>query len=99
MLCVYIEVVRVANDHLNYLVVEEGVSLVGASAPFAHYTHTAILLHCTQGSLSGQKDPTVYEILNINYSRKSSKSKKIQINVNIRFIYFIIYIIKQIRFG
>jgi hypothetical protein len=40
MLCVYIEVVRVANDHLNCLEVEVGVTLVGASAPSAHYTHT-----------------------------------------------------------
>jgi hypothetical protein len=39
MLCVYIEVVRVANDLLNCLEVEVGVTLVGASAPSAHYTH------------------------------------------------------------
>jgi hypothetical protein len=39
MLCVYIEVVRVANDHLNCLEVAVGVTLVGASAPSAHYTH------------------------------------------------------------
>jgi hypothetical protein len=39
MLCVYIEVVGVANDHLNCLEVEVGVTLVGALAPSAHYTH------------------------------------------------------------
>ncbi len=39
MLCVYIEVVRVANDLLNCLEVEVGVTLVGALAPSAHYTH------------------------------------------------------------
>jgi hypothetical protein len=39
MLCVYIDVVRVANDYLNCLEVEVGVTLVGASAPSAHYTH------------------------------------------------------------
>ncbi len=43
MLCVYIEVVHVANDHLNCLEVEVGVTLVGASAPSAHYTHTHTL--------------------------------------------------------
>jgi hypothetical protein len=30
----------VANDHLNCLEVEVGVTLVGALAPSAHYTHT-----------------------------------------------------------
>ncbi len=39
MLCVYIEVVGVANDHLNCLEVEVGVTLVWASAPSAHHTH------------------------------------------------------------
>ncbi len=39
MLCVYIGFVRVANDHLNCLEVEVGVTLVGASVPSAHYTH------------------------------------------------------------
>ncbi len=44
MLCAYIEVVRVANDHLNCLDEDEvGVTLVGASAPSAHYTHTCLL--------------------------------------------------------
>jgi hypothetical protein len=38
MLCVYIEVVRVANDYLNCLEVEVGVTLVGALAHFAHYS-------------------------------------------------------------
>jgi hypothetical protein len=41
MLCVYIEVVRVANDLLNCLEVEVGVTVVGASAPSAHYTHNS----------------------------------------------------------
>ncbi len=39
MLCVNIEVVRVANDYLNCLEVEVGVTLVGALAPSADYTH------------------------------------------------------------
>jgi hypothetical protein len=52
MLCVYIEVVRVANDHLNCLEVEVRVTLVGALAPSAHYTHTyqgyiAAFEHCS----------------------------------------------------
>ncbi len=43
MLCVYIEVVHVANDHLNCLEVEVGVTLVGAPAPSAHYTHIVVM--------------------------------------------------------
>jgi hypothetical protein len=42
MLCVYIEVVRVASDHLNSLEVEVGVTLVGALAPSTHYTHRVV---------------------------------------------------------
>jgi hypothetical protein len=48
MLCVYIEVVRVANDHLNCLEVEVGVTLVGALAPSAHYTHKCGFENVTQ---------------------------------------------------
>jgi hypothetical protein len=65
MLCVYIEVVRVANDHLNCLEVEVGVTLVGAPAPSAHYTHIVVtcLIDCKRVlMMSISKNITVNKI-------------------------------------